>query len=93
MSAFEEVYRWVRRIPRGKVMTYGQIAKLLEESTLSAAAVGWALAQCPEDVPWQRVVNAKGRCSTGARQEKLLAKEGVELVDGALDLGTYRWTP
>ena len=63
MNAWEEVYRIVRRIPRGRVMSYGQIANLLRRP-LSARAVGWAMNQCPGDVPWQRVVNAAGGIST-----------------------------
>jgi methylated-DNA-protein-cysteine methyltransferase-like protein len=99
-GAFEAVYRTVRSIPRGRVMTYGQISTLLE-SRLSPAAVGWAMAVCPEDVPWQRVVNASGGCSTDRRgdlppgmQRALLQAEGVVFGDdGILDLETYRWEP
>jgi len=99
-GAFGEVYRLVRRIPRGRVMTYGQIASLLEQR-LSPRAVGWALHGCPEDVPWQRVVNAAGRCSTErlpdsppGLQQALLEAEGVVFdARGALDLARYRWAP
>lgn len=99
-GAFEKVYTLVRRIPRGCVMTYGQIATLLE-SRLSPRAVGWAMASCPEDVPWQRVVNAGGGCSTGRRpdmppglQQALLEQEGVRFrPDATLDLKRYRWEP
>jgi methylated-DNA-protein-cysteine methyltransferase-like protein len=99
-GAFEEVFRLVRRIPRGRVMTYGQIAALLEHG-LSPRAVGWALHGCPEDIPWQRVVNASGACSTErlpdlppGLQRALLEQEGVEFGDdGKLDLERHRWTP
>ena len=98
--AWSEVWRLVRRIPRGRVMTYGQIAVLLE-SRLSPRAVGWALHGCPEGVPWQRVVNASGGCSTDriptippGLQRALLEAEGVEFREGGtLDLGRYRYVP
>jgi methylated-DNA-protein-cysteine methyltransferase-like protein len=89
-----------RRIPRGRVMTYGQIATLIE-NRLSARAVGWAMHGCPDGVPWQRVVNASGGCSTDripdipeGLQRAMLEQEGVEFRDnGTLDLKRYRWTP
>lgn len=100
MSAFEPVYDIVRAIPSGKVMTYGQIAGLLERP-LSPKAVGWALSQCPEDVPWQRVVDAKGTCSrdradpSGRQtQRKRLEKEGVVFDErGRIDLAVFRHEP
>ena len=87
---FDRVYRIVREIPHGQVMTYGQISDQLG-GRISAAAVGWALSQCPEDVPWQRVVNAKGTCSTsGSRQQVLLEDEGVQFENGKINLKQYR---
>lgn len=99
-KAFEEVYRMVRRIPRGRVMTYGQIASFLVGG-LSPRAVGWALHGCPDDVPWQRVVNASGGCSTDrlpdippGLQRALLEAEGVRFrANGTVDLDRHRWTP
>jgi methylated-DNA-protein-cysteine methyltransferase-like protein len=99
-SAWERIYRLVRRIPEGKVMTYGQIATLLE-SRFSPRAVGWAMHGCPEGVPWHRVVNASGGCSTDrlpnipeGLQRAMLEAEGVEFRDnGTLDLKRYRWSP
>jgi methylated-DNA-protein-cysteine methyltransferase-like protein len=81
-------------------MTYGQIAALLEHG-LSPRAVGWAMHGCPANVPWQRVVNASGGCSTErlpdappGLQRALLAAEGVAFRDnGTLDLASYRWEP
>lgn len=99
-GAWQPVYDLVRRIPRGRVMTYGQVAGCLAQR-LSPRAVGWALHGCPEGVPWQRVVNAAGTCSTErlpdlppGLQRALLEAEGVEF-DGAgrLDLERYRWSP
>lgn len=97
-SAWDPVYEIVKRIPRGKVMNYGQISELLERR-LSAQAVGWALHSCPLGLPWHRVVNASGRCftdGTGAHppglQRALLEAEGIEFGrDGALDLERYRY--
>ena len=62
-TVYDDVYDLVKTIPQGRVMTYGQIATVIE-ARLSARAVGWALHGCPDDVPWQRVVNASGGCST-----------------------------
>ncbi|MDQ7008058.1 MAG: MGMT family protein [Acidobacteriota bacterium] len=97
---FEAVYALVRRIPSGRVMTYGQVATELG-ATLSPRAVGWALHGCPEGVPWHRVVNASGGCSTDrlpdlptGLQRRLLEEEGVEFTaGGTLDLARYRWMP
>ena len=99
-SAWKSVHDLTRRIPRGKVMTYGQIAALLG-SRLSPRAVGWALHGCPRDVPWHRVVNASGGCSTDrlpdlapGLQQALLRREGVRFTpNDTLDLKVYRWVP
>lgn len=96
-SAWEEVWEVVRAIPRGRVMNYGQVAALLERP-LSPRAVGWALDACPDDVPWQRVVNVRGECSVdhkaGAepgRQRRLLEAEGVRFADGRVIMEQFRW--
>lgn len=102
MSGFyEAVYRLVRQIPRGRVMTYGQIATLLGQPR-AARAVGYALRASTrkDDVPWQRVINGKGRISGRSEVERpllqrvLLEGEGV-VFDGAgsCDLKRYRWEP
>ncbi len=98
LSAFQLVYRLVRQIPPGRVLTYGQISARLGH-LLSPAAVGWALHVCPADVPWHRVVNAQGRCSTErlpdfppGLQRRLLEAEGVVFdPQGRLDLAYYAW--
>ena len=98
-SAWERVWEMVRGIPSGRVMTYGQIALLLEP--LSARAVGWAMNSCPQDVPWHRVVNSRGACSTDRRpdmppglQRALLENEGVAFsANSTLDLDRYRYHP
>ncbi len=96
-SFFERVYQIVRLIPSGKVATYGQIARMLE-APHAARTVGWAMASSTDnDVPWQRVVNARGRISGARRvelgvQRELIEAEGVVFdEDGRIDLGVYQW--
>src|SRR5438477_11854146 len=79
----DRVYRWVRKIPKGKVMTYGQISALLH-NRISAQAVGWMMHSSPKDIPWQRVVNASGGCCTDRLpnfpiviEKHLLESEGI----------------
>ena len=99
-QVFRRVYAVVRRIPKGRVMTYGQIATLIE-SRLSPRAVGWAMHRCPPGVPWQRVVNASGGTSTDrlpdmppGLQRAMLEAEGIAFrPNGTLDLESYRWVP
>jgi len=100
LNAAEQVFRLVRRIPAGRVMSYGQIAAELA-SRLSPRAVGWMLHRCPDDVPWHRVVNASGGCSTDrlpdfpqGLQRAMLEAEGVVFrTNGTLDIEHYRWQP
>ncbi|MDD3826531.1 MAG: MGMT family protein [Anaerolineae bacterium] len=98
-SFFHQVYRVVRLIPPGQVATYGQIARILG-APRAARTVGWALHDLPEgsDVPWQRVVNARGAISLerrglgGAVQRALLEEEGVRFgPEGQIDLAVYGW--
>lgn len=93
------IYRVVRRIPHGRVATYGQIARLAGLPR-QARRVGYALSALrgDEGVPWHRVVNARGGISPRAsgepddRQRRLLESEGVEFDDrGRLSLGQYQW--
>ena len=95
----ERVYRIVRQIPQGRVMTYGQIAEMLGEG-YTARTVGYVMHAAEEDVPWQRVINAQGACSTGRvilppdKQQRMLEAEGIQFdVRGRCDLGRYRWSP
>jgi methylated-DNA-protein-cysteine methyltransferase-like protein len=92
----EAVWRVVRRIPRGRVATYGQIAALLGRPR-SARAVGGALQRCPADLPWHRVVNAQGRISARARMSSVLTQrmrleaEGVVFRRGRVVLRAHAW--
>ena len=88
----------VRRIPPGRVATYGDIAAVLG-SVRVARHVGWALAAMDRpDVPWHRVVNAQGRVSRRRNpgsmltQKLLLQREGVAFRRETIDLGRHRWT-
>lgn len=94
----DRVYRLVRRIPYGKVSTYGDVAALLG-APRAARGVGHALSALPQgsDVPWWRVLNRNGEVairSMGAHvQRMILAQEGVRFVGRRVDLQTHRWTP
>lgn len=98
-SIYQKIYRIVRRIPRGKVATYGQIAELAGIAG-RARQVGYALYVLPgkSRVPWHRVINAKGeislRCGAELMQKLLLEKEGV-VFDGnnRVSLKAYGWLP
>src|SRR5262245_13505873 len=95
----QKVYKLVRRIPRGRVMTYGQIAELLGEG-YTARTVGFVMHASPEGTPWHRVVNAQGGCSTGNivlphdKQQRLLESEGVVFDKrSCCDLQRFLWIP
>ncbi len=94
----KRVLEIVRLIPRGRVLTYGQVA-LLTGTPRAAREVGRTLYNYGRLVPWQRVINHYGGLSTykvgsGAEQRQLLELEGVEFkLDGTLDLEKYQWRP
>ena len=94
---FDRVYELVRGIPRGRVMTYGQVARAIGVPR-GARAVGWALGALPRPlerrVPWHRVVGALGRISpregTGPLvQRRRLRAEGVRFVGDKVDLARH----
>ncbi|MDH4044603.1 MAG: MGMT family protein [Gemmatimonadota bacterium] len=92
------IYAAVRRIPAGRVATYGQIAALAGLRG-QARLVGYALAalDIDTDVPWHRVVNARGAISLPAHdhgalmQRARLEAEGIEFRDGRIPLAKWRW--
>ena len=101
---YEQVWDLVRQVPAGKVTTYGNIAKMLpppqgvELETYKAFAprwVGGAMAQCPDDVPWWRVINSQGKISarpSAPRQRELLEEEGVVFNEKEkIDLKVFLW--
>lgn len=97
-SFFQRVYELVSQVPAGHVVTYGQVAAALGRAK-GARQVGWAMRVCPDDIPWHRVVNARGTLSTPPLsggfqlQRALLEDEGVHFDDnGRIDLRIYRWS-
>jgi methylated-DNA-protein-cysteine methyltransferase related protein len=100
-ASYRRIYAVVRRIPKGRVATYGQVAALagLEGQ---ARQVGYALHALPEEtvIPWHRVVNASGRISRRSLpggelvQQILLQREGIRLdPSGRVPLARVRWAP
>jgi methylated-DNA-protein-cysteine methyltransferase-like protein len=101
-----QVWEIVRRIPKGKVTTYGRIAEMIpppggmnvkDYLAFGARWVGGAMAACPEDVPWQRVINAQGKISLRRGegphlQRALLEDEGIVFEEnGRINLSRYAW--
>ena len=98
MSFYQKVYEVVRKIPKGKVTTYGHIARMLG-SPRASRAVGYALHFNPEPVitPCHRVVNREGRLAPAFAfggpevQKQLLEQEGVKVEGEYVDLKKYLW--
>ena len=96
----QRVYEIVNQIPVGRVMTYGQIAEILGAG-YTPRTVGFVMhAAETENVPWQRVINSQGACSTGRMtvpinlQQQILESEGVKFSEkDRCDLKIYRWSP
>ena len=98
---YRKIYSVIRDVPEGLVATYGQIASLADLPG-RARQVGYALHSLPEnhDVPWHRIINAKGEVSARSNpgwdnvQRGLLESEGIVFDShGRVDLRTYRWEP
>jgi methylated-DNA-protein-cysteine methyltransferase related protein len=100
MEAALAVYGFVKTVPAGSVVSYGQVADMCD-APVTARIVGQLMASCPDDVPWQRVVGADGRlpiarrgAEPAAMQRRLLEREGIGfLPDGRVDMNRYRWMP
>jgi methylated-DNA-protein-cysteine methyltransferase-like protein len=90
---YKKIYSIVAQIPYGKVVSYGQVARLAGKPR-GAREVGWAMSRCPEDLPWQRVVMADGAIAGGmyaAMRKSVLESEGVTfLPDGRVDMKLHR---
>jgi methylated-DNA-protein-cysteine methyltransferase-like protein len=89
-----KVWQIIHAIPRGRVATYGQIARLADHPN-QARLVGKILSQLPtgSNLPWHRVLNAQGRISSpgGETQKIRLAAEDIILVNGRVNLKFYQW--
>ena len=95
----ERVFRIVRSIPRGRVMTYGQIAEILGEG-YTPRTVGFVMHSANDKTPWHRVINAQGGCSTRGlvlphdKQQRMLEAERVSFNErGRCELQKYLWIP
>lgn len=100
---YEQVWHLARQVPHGEVATYGQIAQMIPPpesvapeayKAFSPRWVGNAMAACPPDVPWQRIINSQGKISQrpGAEKQKLLLEaEGVVFVRDKINLTVYQW--
>ena len=90
----ERVYRLVRSIPRGHVMTYGQIAEILGEG-YTPRTVGFVMHGSDDRTPWHRVINAQGRISlpedstSYQEQKRRLAMEGIQFNNNKINLRIY----
>ena len=96
-SGWGKVYALVKRIPRGRVITYGQLAKMLRLPG-GARTAGFAIAACPSGrgIPWHRVVGAGGRLLTqepvASLQRRLLEGEGTYCDGKRVDIAAHQWT-
>ena len=90
----DQVYAIVEQIPRGTVLSYGQIAKMIGNPR-AARQVGWAMSNCPAHLPWQRVVLADGSITGGDHaviRRARLEEEGIPFrADGRVDMERCRW--
>ena len=94
-SRFAAIYAFVRTIPAGKVVSYGEVGQAVGET---ARTVGWAMSYVPADVPWHRVVGADGylriarrAAELAAEQRKRLESEGAQFDDKNCIKAAYFW--
>ena len=96
--SWDAVYQLVKRIPRGRVTTYGALAKALRLRG-GARTAGRAMAATPsgKGIPWHRVVGDRGKLLIrepyASLQRKLLESEGVQIVECRVDLKRHQWSP
>jgi methylated-DNA-protein-cysteine methyltransferase related protein len=96
--SWDSVYKLVRQIPRGRVTTYGALARALRLRG-GARTAGRAMAATPsgKGIPWHRVVGDRGKLLIrepySSLQRKLLQSEGVRLLEARVDLGQHLWSP
>ena len=98
MSSWDPVYQLVKKIPRGRVLSYGALARALKLSG-GARSAGRAMAATPagKGIPWHRVVGERGKILIrepyASLQKKLLESEGVTIIESRVDLKDHSWTP
>ncbi len=96
--SWDRVYRVVKQIPRGRVTTYGAVAKAIREPG-GARVVGYAMSATPagRGIPWHRVLSAGGKIRMpephASKQRRLLASEGIEVGLHSIDMKIYGWVP
>ena len=97
-NTYQRIYEIIKRIPPGKVATYGLIAQI--EGTCTPRMVGYALFNAKPEmhIPWQRVVNSSGKISlkdpeANILQQALLEREGIVFSAGRIDLNKFLWKP
>src|SRR5580704_770810 len=98
MSSWDPVYKVVKKIPRGRVTTYGEIARAIKLRG-GARTAGHAMAACPsgKGIPWHRVVGAGGKLLIrepyASLQRKLLTSEGVAMTEHRVNMKVHHWSP
>ena len=96
--SWDTVYRLVKQIPRGRVLSYGALARILRLPG-GARSAGRAMAATPsgKGIPWHRVVGERGKILIrepyASLQKKLLESEGVTVIESRVDLPRHLWTP
>jgi methylated-DNA-protein-cysteine methyltransferase-like protein len=97
MSSWDPVYQLVKKIPRGRVLSYGALAQALKLRG-GARSAGRAMAATPagKGIPWHRVVGERGKILIrepyASMQKKLLESEGVTVIESRVDLKAHLWT-
>jgi len=95
---FERVWKILRKVPRGRVTTYGQLSEMIAHR-LTPIGIGWAIRAAPDGtIPWHRVVAAKGRIATDREhpglQREMLESEGIAFTrEGYVDMERHAWKP